>query len=85
MFLAAGVYLSEAAPSHPMTPYYPPPLIHCIVYTCVQVYLFTGRGGESLSGRRLEEQRFTKPVENANMTDCISSLQTLLTTSKDDI
>ncbi len=83
----AVFYLSET-PSLPMTPYVTPPpytLYSVYVYT---VYLFTqGRGGEgeSYPERRLEGQQFTKPVENTNMTDCISRLLTLLNTSKDDI
>ncbi len=34
---------------------------------------------------KVEGQKFTRGVENTNMTDCISSLKTLLNTSKDDI
>ncbi len=34
---------------------------------------------------RLEGQEFTKLVENINRNDCISIIQTLLNTSKDDI
>jgi hypothetical protein len=76
-------YLSEPlrppAPP-PMTPY--PPLTHCVrVYS---ILIYTGKGGErgeSLPESRLEGQQFTKPVENINMTDCISSLQTPVKTA----
>ncbi len=45
-----------------------------------------GRGGGALwEIREKIEGQFTRGVENTNMTDCISSLQTLLNTSKDDI
>jgi hypothetical protein len=57
------------------------------LYKYIDMYLFTqGRGdGGSKPVRRLERQWFTGGVENTNMTDCISSLLTLLNTSKDDI
>jgi hypothetical protein len=48
------------------------------LYKYIDLYLFTqrreggGEGGEPV--RRLEEQYFTREVENTNMTDCISSL-----------
>jgi hypothetical protein len=34
---------------------------------------------------KIEGQQFTGGVENTKITDCISSLQTLLNTSKDGI
>ncbi len=65
-----------------LSSYEPKPHLHIVyVYT---VYFFTqGReeGGE-LTRKKLRWQKFTKPVENTNMTDCISSL---VKTSKDDI
>ncbi len=62
-YLAAGVYLSEAP--DPL----PPPR-----YT---LYFFTqgrGTGEVDTSVRRLEGRIVQKRGENANMTDCISSL-----------
>jgi hypothetical protein len=43
-----------------------------------------GGGGGRTTVRMLEGGLVHKRVENTNMTDCISSLQTLLNTSKDN-
>jgi hypothetical protein len=49
--------------------------------------MFTlGRGiGVGEAREKIEGQQFTRGVKNTNMTDCISSLLTLLNTSTDDI
>ncbi len=57
------------------------------LYKFIDLYLFTqgreeGGGGEPV--RRLEGQYFTRGVENTNMTDSISTLQSI-NTRKDDI
>jgi hypothetical protein len=47
---------------------------HCI-NRYMPLYLFTqgrGEGGEPV--RKLEGRQFTRGVENANITDCISSI-----------
>jgi hypothetical protein len=50
----------------------PPPFHTVYVYN---IHLFTqGRGGGELTREKVREAMFTKPVENTNMTDCISSL-----------
>jgi hypothetical protein len=72
-------YLFEA-PSSSCDPILPP--LHT-VYTCIQnTYSHREgvRGGESYPERRLEGQTLTKPVENTNMTDSISSLYKLCLT-----
>ncbi len=58
------------APSHPKTPYSPPPYI---LYSVCSLLIHTGKGGE-ITTEKLEGKKFTKLVENINMTDCISSL-----------
>jgi hypothetical protein len=74
MYLAAGEYLSEA-PSPPMTPYSSLPLTHCKrVYTVQYTYSHWEGGGGELTREKVKGQFFIKPVENTNMTDCISSL-----------
>jgi hypothetical protein len=42
-----------------------------------------GRSGE-VREKVEGQQQFTRGVENTNMTDCISSLETLLNTSKEN-
>jgi hypothetical protein len=66
MYLAAGVYLSEAP--GPL----PPPVTNCM-NTCIPVLIHTGKGGGE-PVRRLEGRLFTRGVENTNMTHCISCL-----------
>jgi hypothetical protein len=69
-YLAAGVYLSEA-------PDPPPPDTHCMsTFTAVLIHTVKGEGGGGVGEpvRRLQGHKFTKPVENTNMTDCVSSL-----------
>jgi hypothetical protein len=53
----------------------------------VEIFIHTGKGakGAELTSEKARGQCFTKPVENANKTDCISSLYTLLNVSKDDM
>jgi hypothetical protein len=74
--MAAGVYLSTQP--DPLPPRY-------TLYKYIPLYLFTqGRGGGGKGSepvRRLEGRKFTRGVENTNMTDCISSLNA----SKGDI
>ncbi len=69
--------------STPTAPSPPPPQLHTVCIYCT----FTFGKGEWVGEVRekVEGQQFTRGVENINMTDCISSLQTLLNTSKDDI
>jgi hypothetical protein len=52
----------------------PPPVTHCMnTYPCTYSHRERGRGvGEPV--RTLERRKFTRGVENTNMTDCISSL-----------
>jgi hypothetical protein len=72
----AGVYLSRAQidpiPTHP-------PLTHSIL-------IHTGKGGEEGGRiepeRRLEGQKLTKLGRNTNMTDCTSSLWTIINTCR---
>ncbi len=59
------------------TTQHPPTATHCLHI------LERGRGGGGQ--RETRGQQFTRGVENTNMTDCISSLKTLLNTSKDDM
>jgi hypothetical protein len=63
-------YLSDAL-SPPMTPYPPPPYTQ---FTCIQ-YSYSRREG-------WERRELTR--EKVRGADCISSLETLLNTSKDD-
>jgi hypothetical protein len=66
-----------------MTPYSPTLLYIVYVY---KAHLFTQRrGGGELTREKVREAIVHKPVENTNMTGCISSLEILLSTSKDDI
>ncbi len=73
------MFLSEAL-STPITLSIPLPPLHIgYVYTCIRtVYLFTGMAGEG--GRDEPERRLEGAswVENSNMSDCISSLWTLI-------
>jgi hypothetical protein len=60
----------------------PPTATHCLYI----LYVYFGkRGGVGEVREKVEWQQFTRGVENINITDCISSLKTLLNTSKDDI
>jgi hypothetical protein len=60
----------------------PPPLRACLYI----MYVYFGKGGGVGEVReKVEGQQFTREVEITYMTDCISSLWTLLNTSKDDI
>ncbi len=65
-------YLSEAF-SPPMTPYSPP----YTRYTCIQ-YTYSHREGGGgvgeLTRKKVRGEIVTKPIENTNMTDWISSL-----------
>jgi hypothetical protein len=47
------------------------------------VVVFEKGGGEVRE--KVEGQQYTRGIENTNMTDCISSLQTLLNSIKDNI
>ncbi len=63
----------------------PPPHSHTLsAYTWV-LYVCKGGEGSGEVREKVEGQQFTRGVENTNITDCISSLYTLLNTSKDDI
>jgi hypothetical protein len=42
-------------------------------------------GGVGEVREKVEGQQLTRGVENTNMADCISSIQTILNTSEDDI
>ncbi len=65
------------------TTQHPPPPSHTL---SVLLYVYFGKGGGVGEVReKVEGQQYTRGVENTNMTDCISSLKTLLNTSKDDI
>ncbi len=68
-YLVAGVYLSEAPRSPP-----PSPVTHCMnTYPCTYSHR-EGGGGLGEPVKRLEGRKFTRGVENTNMTDSISSL-----------
>jgi hypothetical protein len=68
-YLAAGVYLSEA-PDPPL-----PPIKHCVnTYPCTYSHREGGGMGVGEPVGRLEGRKFTRGVENTNMTDSISSL-----------
>jgi len=55
-----------------MTPYSLFPLAHCIrVYS---ILIQTGMGGGELTREKVRRAIDTKPVENTNMTDCISNI-----------
>ncbi len=63
-------YLSEApSPPDHITPDLPP----YTLYSCIQ-YTYSHREGGRGRANQKEGYRGTKPVENTNMTDCISSL-----------
>ncbi len=71
MNMAAGVYLSEA-----QNPIPPPPPTQCILV--YRILIYTGKGGGE--GWRLNQREGYRGnssqswVENANLTNCISSL-----------
>ncbi len=69
--LVAGVYLSEA-PDLPPPP--PPPCstLYENMYPFTYSHREGGRGGDE-PVKMLEERKFTRGVENTNMTDCTSS------------
>ncbi len=55
------------------------------LYENMLLYLLTQKRGGGEPVRRLEGRQFRRGAKNTNMIDSISSLQTLLNTSKDDI
>jgi hypothetical protein len=68
---------------HPLPPPPHTPQPHTVFIYCT--LLWEGVGGVGEAREKVERQQFIRGVENTNMTDCISSLQTILNTSKDDI
>jgi hypothetical protein len=48
---------------------------YCTVHYSILIYTGKKGGGGSYPGRILEGQCFTKLVENTNMTDCMSDVQ----------
>jgi hypothetical protein len=64
------------------SPTSPPTATHCLYI----LYVYFWEGGRGGGGQREGRgAQFTSGDENTNMTDCISSLLTLLNADKDDI
>jgi hypothetical protein len=68
---------------HPWAAKAPTPTATCCLFI---PYVYFGKEvGVGEAGEKIEGQQFTRGVKNTNMTDCISSLLTVLNTSTEDI
>ncbi len=63
----------------------PPPTSSQPHTVCIYMYFDFGKGGEANQREGKKGNSSQSWVENTNMIDCISSLETLLNTSKDAI